>query len=426
MKIVALQVENFLRISAVLIKPDGNLVEIAGANGQGKTSVLNAIWCALAGRAAEPPRPIRKGQERALIKVNLGELVVTRTFTPAKDGGITSHLRVTNAEGTPFTSPQKVLDELMGVLTFDPLEFARMKPREQYDALRGLVPGVDFDAIDKLNAADYELRRQLNVQRAGLDAQAAAIKISPMAPTERVDEKPLLDQMQNAAAHNGKIEQDKLGRERLQAAIKDKQELAGARRREAAEAREEAVERDNFAVEFEQDALALQEKFNALPALAATIDVQAVREELEQVQIDNTVVDQIERRERFRTQIGDLAERGDALTAAMEKRNAAKKQAVAEAKLPVEGLALGEGMVLMNSVPFSQASDAEQLRASIALAMAMNPKLRVLRVRDGSLLDERSLELVRKMATDGDFQVWMELVGGTEVGFELVDGHLKE
>ena len=39
MKIIELRAENIKRLVAVTIKPDGNMVEITGRNGHGKTSV---------------------------------------------------------------------------------------------------------------------------------------------------------------------------------------------------------------------------------------------------------------------------------------------------------------------------------------------------------------------------------------------------
>ncbi len=69
---------------------------------------------------------------------------------------------------------------------------------------------------------------------------------------------------------------------------------------------------------------------------------------------------------------------------------------------------------------------AEKLRASVSIAMAMNPKLRVIRVRDGSLLDEDGLRLLAEMADKSDYQIWIERVDSSgKVGFVLEDGHLK-
>ncbi len=114
------------------------------------------------------------------------------------------------------------------------------------------------------------------------------------------------------------------------------------------------------------------------------------------------------------------------ITWKMKQREEDKIKAIAQAKLPIPEITFGDNLILMNGVPFDQASDAEQLRASLAIAMSLNPKLRVIRVRDGSLLDEDSMAIVSKMASDKDFQVWIEKVDGSgKVGFVLEDGMLK-
>jgi len=50
------------------------------------------------------------------------------------------------------------------------------------------------------------------------------------------------------------------------------------------------------------------------------------------------------------------------------------------------------------------------LRASIAIAIAANPKLRVLIVRDGALLDDDSMKIVAEMAEANECQIWLETV----------------
>ncbi len=126
MKIIGLQAERIKRIVAVDIKPNGNLVQITGKNAQGKTSVLDSIWWALGGLANVQGRPIKDGENNAFIKLDLGEIVVTRKFKKVGENEFTSTLSVETAEGTNVSSPQKVLDELLGELSFNPLEFARI------------------------------------------------------------------------------------------------------------------------------------------------------------------------------------------------------------------------------------------------------------------------------------------------------------
>ncbi|MBQ7805324.1 AAA family ATPase [Rhodococcus sp. (in: high G+C Gram-positive bacteria)] len=132
MRVVKLEAENFKRLSAVEITPDpdASTVTIAGRNAQGKSSVIDALWSALAGSAAakgtSTSRPIRDGESSARVTVDLGDIVVTRTWTGDKTA-----LKVESKDGARYTSPQRMLDEMIGRLSFDPLAFASLSAKAQ-------------------------------------------------------------------------------------------------------------------------------------------------------------------------------------------------------------------------------------------------------------------------------------------------------
>ena len=157
MKIIQLESENVKRLKAVRIKPDGSLVQITGRNGAGKSSVLDSIMMALAGKDAIPDKPIREGEDKARVVVDLGDIRVTRTFTSNDK----TYLTVETKEGAKYPSPQALLDKLTGSLSFDPLTFARMETKKQVETLRQLV-GIDFSGLDKERAAFYEERQRVN------------------------------------------------------------------------------------------------------------------------------------------------------------------------------------------------------------------------------------------------------------------------
>ena len=93
--------------------------------------------------------------------------------------------------------------------------------------------------------------------------------------------------------------------------------------------------------------------------------------------------------------------------------------------MPISGLGFDDDGVTYQGVPLKQASAAEQLRVSVAMAMALNPKVRVIRITDGSLLDSDNLALIEQMAADQDFQVWIERVDETgTVGVVIEDGQV--
>ncbi len=110
----------------------------------------------------------------------------------------------------------------------------------------------------------------------------------------------------------------------------------------------------------------------------------------------------------------------------MKERTATKDKAISEAEFPIDGLAFGDGEVIYQGIPFSQASTAEQIRASVAIGMASNPELRVMIIRDASLLDAKSMNLISEMTNEQDFQVYCEVTDTSgKVGIYIEDGTVK-
>lgn len=428
MKIVSLRAENIKRLSAVEIKPDGSIVEITGKNKQGKTSVLDSIWWALTGTSNVQKSPIRNGCEKAVIQLDLGKLQVTRTFKE-KEGGHTTTLEVRDADGNKFAGGQSILDAIYGELTFDPLNFTRMKPKDQFDTLKSFVPGVDFEAIDKANEDDFKARTGKNVKVKELRAQAAGI-VLPEDVGERIDETALVEQLEKAGEHNADIQARVARRESAVQQIAQIRASATDKVARATILRKEAEELDASAATDDQNAKDIQKKLDDAGELPAPIDTSAVREQIEMARAANATVDSAGRAkadlDRLTAEADKVEAEAIALTEAMATRTKAKNDAVAAAEIPVAGISFGDGAILLNGVPFDQASDAEQLAASVGIAAAMNPRLRIIRVRDGSLLDDDSMKLLGEMATKADMQVWIETVeSGRDGAIVMEDGHVK-
>jgi DNA repair exonuclease SbcCD ATPase subunit len=470
MKILSLTSENVKRLSVVEIKPDGNLVQITGKNGQGKTSVLDSIWWALAGAAHIQSVPIRKGAKEARIKLDLGEILVTRTFKQADgDAGATTKIVVETTEGYRATKPQQILDDLLGSLSFDPLAFTRMKPREQFDQLRSFVPGIDFDQVERDNKRDFDRRTDINRQAKQARAAAEVIAVPLNLPNGEIDVDQLVAQMEQAGNTNAELhlraerrgqavelmvrlreEADALIAEVPQLAAKHREkaaeavadiecqiaaleaQIAGLRDRCAAMARkvdEDVAEIASYArctaAAKHTEADALQAKVDAAGPLPEPVDTAALRRQIEEARAINASIARRTERASHLIRAEQLEAASRDLTDAIERRARAKEEAIAKAALPVPGISFGDGAILLNGLPFDQASDAEQLRASVAIAMASAPALRVIRVRDGSLLDEEGMRLLAAMADEHDCQVWVESVRSDgKVGFVLEDGHL--
>lgn len=435
MKIIELTTENVKRLKAARIVPDENVVVISGRNGQGKTSVLDAIMWALAGAAAVQGKPLRDGETNGRINVKLGngdvvDLIVERRFTQANGKG---DLWVESADGARFKSPQAMLDALVGELSFDPTAFTRMEPTDQLNELRRLVKlDVDVDKLDAQNAGDYQRRADINRDAKAKRAQIGAIAVPADTPAEPIDESALLTEMTQAADANTDLEKRRQRREQMAATIKMKRETVSQFQKEAEELRKQAAELQERALrvlglagETTSEADAMQAKLDAAEALPAPTDLQAVRQKLDSARATNKHVQAAQNRAKLITEAEALEKQAAELTAAMEARAKAKADAIKAAKMPIDGLSFGDGMVLYKGMPFDQSSDAEQIQVSMAVAMAANPKLRVIRIRDGSLLDEQAMGTINGIAAANDFQVWVERVDSSgKVGIVIEDGEV--
>jgi hypothetical protein len=319
-----------------------------------------------------------------------------------------------------------MLDSLVGTLTFDPLEFARMKPKQQFDVMKGFVPGYDFEAMALLSANDFSKRTDFNRHAKEQATLAATISIPDTTPTEKIDEAALVREIGEVGEFNAQID---LRVDRRKQVAKDIDQLkldAEESRAHATRMRAEADSMDREAEAFDQQRADLEKKLSAAPPLDEKKDPAEVTKRLEDAKRVNAQVDAAAKRQAHLDAAKAFEAKAAELTQAIADREAAKQKAISEAKLPIEGLTFGDGQILLDSNPFDQASDAQKLRTSVAIGMANNPRLHVMRVRDGSLLDEDALKILGEMAAAADFQVWLEAVDSTgKVGIVIEDGAVK-
>lgn len=424
LRVVGLQVENFKRIKALQIIPKGDLIQITGRNAQGKSSTIDALWVALGGGKLIPGKPIREGEKECRIRVDMGEIIATRTIT-AKG----SELVLESAEGARFRGPQGMLDAMMGSITFDPLAFTRMAPKAQAEQLRSIAKiEVDLDRLDGLNLRDFEKRAELNKQMA--TARAAGESIPAQTPPAKVDLATLIARMEGITAQTverGAVERAQDQRRRQLDDQRGRWSALGdtiTTKRLELDALVE--EREQVKAWVDREAIDITQ-MDPLPEVE---DATALREQIARAQEQNRQADLVSQQQAKREEHLDRARELEGtihgLTEEMDDRKRVKAAAIESAQMPVPGLGLQDGVVTYNGIPFDQASGAEQLKISTAIAMAANPRIRVIRIADGSLLDDDSLAMLSQMAHEKDYQIWIEMVDSTgKVGVHIEDGMVK-
>ena len=403
------------------IKPDGNTVIVTGRNEQGKSSVLDSIWYCLGGKDSlkDTPTPIRNGEEGAVVRIETDDLIVERSWT-ANDK---SYLKVMSKDGASYPSPQAMLDKLVGNLSFDPLEFSKQEQQEQVATLLQLIDlKIDLNEIAAKKKQLYDERTQVNREFKTLQAThsqlpepeknlpdkeipigSATTQLTEATSVIRENDKKreLLRQVENEAADlNVKL-----------SGIRDRIDELLKLQKETETKRKEVLDR-----------LAKGKKIVDALADPDLIEIQA------QIDDASELNQKIRSRNAYASienQLGEKHVEAERLTGEIEALEKSKTDAISKAKFPIEKLSFDENGVLYKGIPFAQCSSAERLRVSLAIAMALNPKLRVIRIMDGSLLDAENMRVIQSMAKDKDFQVWIERVeDSSEQAIVIEDGSI--
>lgn len=463
MKVTELSVENFKRITSVAVRLKPHVTEISGPNGAGKSSYIDALWVLLKGKKVAPAEPIRKGAERCRIRGRIGEYMVTRIFKRTRTDEVTTELRIErDNESMPPT--EAFMRTLIGDHMLDPGDFIALTSDQKFDVFRSFVPDVDFKAIANQNRQDYDRRTDVNRQAKEARAAAHMISVPEGTPTAQVDRTALVQQLQEAGDGNAAIERRRANREkcieqiaelkavhagaadraqvyadevgsalqkrveeitadidRLQLALEVAKRQAGEdiRRRQA-----EIASQAEIALEQAAD---LQTRLEGAGPLPDVIDTQALVHKIREAELTNENVVKLQTREKHVKTADRYEDESAEITGRMEAREKAKQEAIAAAQLPVAGITFGDGEVFLDGVPFDQASTAQKFRVGVAIAVAKNPTLRLVWVRDASLLDDNSYELIGKLAAEFDCQILLETVRAIgKDAIVLEDGHIKE
>ena len=431
MRIIGFKAIDFKKIKVVDITPNEFVNRISGANGSGKTSVLDAIEMCLRGTRNVPSKPVRKGAQKSIIEVGIGndgkaEWIVRRSFT--EGGSKNGFLTVEPTDGkSRLQGPQEFLNKLVGPNSFDPLEFIRMEPEQQFRTLYKIVlPDVDPNSLNIEKNPDYLKRRELKKEIKALETRRDAIQIPDNLPMEKRDEAKLLKELGEVGEHNARIEREKRQREDIQRKNSEAGLALAAKDERIKQLRAQADMLEKERKEETKDWERTERIVKEWKPLAEPKNSAHYTEAITAARIVNAAIDKRGQRDELQKEIDGISKRVDTISAALDELEIRQTKAIEEAKFPIPGLAFGNEEVIFEGLPFAQVSNADQIRASVAIGMADNPELRVMRIKDGSLLDSSSMKVVSDMCVKEEFQLFVEVVDESgDVGVYLEEGEVK-
>lgn len=411
-KLTKLHVENFKRIQAVSIEPEGNVTIVGGMNEQGKSSLLDSISVLLQGKATKIPEPVRKGAKKATITGEIQKdswdafdsMTITRTITAAGNW----YVKVTDKDGKTFKSPEGMLKKVFGE-PVDPVEFVRMTPADRVETLKRIT-GLDFSELDQQRKDFYDERTLVGREVKQIEGSIKGMEAYyPEAPKEKVSVTALLEDL--GKIQKGNQENDKKIEELK--TIRGEIESAKRRRDEMKEELKRIQQKINDAEVFIGELDASRLKLGKEVAGLAYIDEQVIKDKIARVEETNAKVDSNAKFNEETEKLDTKKAEHQALTQKIDGIDTDKQQQLSKIDFPVDGLSFNENDVLYNDLPFNekQLSSEELLRVSFAIAIAARPSLKNILIREGSLLDENNLKLIGQMAEAAGIHCFIEVVG---------------
>jgi hypothetical protein len=436
MKILGLFAENFKKLKAVTIIPgqEQNVVKITGGNEEGKTTVLEAIWAALGGKKFVPDVPIRTGEKKAIVSLDLGDLVVNRKMTPSGES-----LEVTNKDGAVYKSPQAILDKLISGLSFDPLAFVKMGKQTQVDTLLGVVDiKVDDERLKKIStvprlpdsknplvkfkvAYDFiynertEVNRDLKKAKELLESLPPVDKTEPVSLVELVNEKESLEKINRENLEKrdvvnkqcAEVSELEANMKATEAQIKQLQETLKAQ-----------------TVAWTDASMAYNDALDSISELKDE-DLTDINERIAKADETNAKAKQYEQREVVKISVDQNQADSDRLTATLEAIKQYRQELLENAAFPVPGLSFGDDGITYEGLPLEQASSSRRLLISMSIAAALHPELKVVTIDEAEKLDAKKWQIVEDFAREHDLQVWATVVDTSgKVGIVIEDGEV--
>jgi hypothetical protein len=417
-RVARIRIRNILGLEDLDVEP-GALTVVSGGNGRGKSSVLEAIKAVVGG--GQDATLLRRGAEQGEVVLEL-DSGVTLAKRVTEKGAYTS---VTHPDFGSVSKPQGYIDSLVDALGFSPVAFltADAKQRTRYllesmpleisaadlqEALGDLeVIGVStqghaLEVIERVGKRLYDERTGVN--RSAKEKRATVQQLGASIPAEASDEAALREHAQVLATELAGMDERRtaaVGAETQRvnagiAALREEAEREIERIRSETAAAIRSLEGDLHECIREYDA----KQASRREAISAqTAEVRARLEESARHQNTREII------AKQADAAADLEALSADISAALGRLEDLKVRLLSS--LPIPGVEVVDGEILLNGVPFSRANTAERVKLAMGIAgqRAKRAGLPLVCVDGLECLDQETFDLFRKNAPASGLQL---------------------
>lgn len=417
MKINKLEIENVKRVKAVKIEPTANgLTIIGGDNGQGKTSVLDAIAWALGGNKYKPSNAKREGSTipPTLHIVMDNGLVVERK-------GKNSSLTVIDPNGNK--AGQQLLDSFINELALNLPKFMEASNKEKAQILLQILGvGEQLIAIEKDEQDTYNQRHAIGQIADQKKKFAQEQTYYPEAPKELVSASDLIKQQQEILARNGENE-----RKRQKLAEITQKKMAVARDMQDLQTKIRELQEKLEASKSEHAQLIKDEEIS-MKTIAELKDESTAELEASIQQIDeiNRKVRANLDKDKAEEDAHEYADQYAELTEMLQQIRQSKTDLLKNANLPLEGLSIEDGELTYKGFKWDGMSGSERMIVATSIVRKLNPKCGFVLMDKLEQMDLKTLKAFGEwLEAEGLQAIATRVSTGEECSIVIEDGYVK-
>jgi len=440
LKLISAEIVNFKNISHKSVDFGGKSAIIVGANGVGKSSLIQAILSPVNSKMV-PSKAIKNGEEKASVELQLSGVLngekqtfnIAAYFTEKNQKG---RIVISDEDGGNIPGSKGMVESIVGSIGFDILEFIGLgltpegKPskagiKKQIETLKGFLPQEAQKSLHDLDlerVTIYDNRTEINKDVKSNQAKLDNMEMDP----ELIDKYSKKLDDTDVKAKMGKIGEEVSAYDRVVKGVADKK-----------------IQHQ----EMHDEIVALQARVDQMKANAVEFDksinkgekwlegrerpsMESLSKELEDINHHNDMHKRVNECMEFDKNVKSFQKESDDITKRLEAIEVEKKELFLANPLPVKDLTFTEDEIQYKNLPFNenQHPSSTIIGVGVKVAMAMNPNLRVLVIKDGSLLDKKVLNFILKLVDKKGYQVFIEMVdysGEKDLTIEFVEGEVK-
>ena len=459
MKTTKIKIKNLFGITETEL--DGRSVEITGANGVGKTSVIDAFRYALTNKS-DRNIIVRKGEKEGeiIVETDTGLIIDRKKRTEQAD------YKSVKENGKEVMAPENFLKQLFTQLQLDPVAFTLMDEKSKNRAILDLIE-FDWDLnfirdkfgeipswvnyeqniLEVLNDMQSEngewfkerqnINRDIRNKAAFIEDIAKDIPASYQADKwEEYDIGAAYKKLEQIKEHNSRIERAKLFRSSYDSKLRkleaDKMIEISANEKSIASEREDllsSIERMKAEIRAAEDKLSgLSAKFEDKKAVAESkfqeskakldadmnvadeyidkqpIDCTELQAEISNAEAMKRHLNEYRRMKTMQAELEQLKAQSDEYTRKIEIARTLPGEILETAKIPIEGFTVQDGIPLIHGLPVANLSEGEQLSLCVDVAISKPNGLQIILIDGTEKLSSENREKLYSKCRDKGIQ----------------------